>query len=321
MSLSALTARVSRQFDRRTFLQRFGLLFSFSLLFLILSLLSDRFLSASNLINVLRQASINGIVSVGMTFVILTGGIDLSVGSILALSAVIGANLMKQGTSVPFAVAAALGMGAGLGMINGLIITRGRIPPFIATLGMLTVARGLALMYTQGQPVTGLPQGFRFIGAGTAWTIPMPIVVAGLVYLAGSFMLSKTRFGEYTYLLGDNPTAARLAGVPTGRMTTLVYVISGLCSALAGLILIARLDSAQPVIGQGYEFNAIAAVVVGGTSFSGGEGTLGGTLLGALLIETINNGMNLLNVSSLWEQVAKGVVIALALLLYKAINR
>jgi len=317
MSLSTLTSR----FDRRTFLQRFSLLFSFSLLFLALSLLSERFFSLSNLINVLRQASINGIVAVGMTFVILTGGIDLSVGSILALSAVIGADLIKGGTPVPLAVGAALGIGAGLGVINGLIITHGRIPPFIATLGMLTVARGLTLMYTQGQPVTGLPDSFRFIGAGTAWTIPMPIIVAGLAYLAAHFILTRTRLGEYTYLLGDNPTAARLAGVPTNRMITLVYAISGLCSAIAGLILIARLDSAQPIIGQGYELNAIAAVVVGGTSFSGGEGTLGGTLLGVLLIETLNNGMNLLNVSPLWEQVAKGIVIALALLLYKVLNR
>jgi len=317
MSLSTLTSR----FDRRIFLQRFSLLFSFSLLFLALSLLSERFFSLSNLINVLRQASINGIVAVGMTFVILTGGIDLSVGSILALSAVIGADLIKGGTPVPLAVGAALGIGAGLGVINGLIITHGRIPPFIATLGMLTVARGLTLMYTQGQPVTGLPDSFRFIGAGTAWTIPMPIIVAGLAYLAAHFILTRTRLGEYTYLLGDNPTAARLAGVPTNRMITLVYAISGLCSAIAGLILIARLDSAQPIIGQGYELNAIAAVVVGGTSFSGGEGTLGGTLLGVLLIETLNNGMNLLNVSPLWEQVAKGIVIALALLLYKVLNR
>ncbi|MBI5567796.1 MAG: ABC transporter permease, partial [Chloroflexi bacterium] len=225
------------------------------------------------------------------------------------------------GTAVSSAVLAALAIGLALGAINGLIITRGKIPPFIATLGMLTVARGLTLMYTQGQPVTGLPEAFRFIGAGSIGPIPMPIVVAGLTFLIGYLALRRTRFGEYIYLLGDNPTAARLAGVPTDRMTVVVYALSGLCAALAGLVLIARLDSAQPVIGQGYEFNAIAAVVVGGTSFSGGEGSLGGTLLGALLIETLNNGLNLLNVSSLWEQVVKGVVIALALLLYKFVNR
>lgn len=315
-----VATRVER-IDRRAILQRFGLLFVFILFALILSLLSDRFLTVSNLTNVLRQASINGIVAVGMTFVILTGGIDLSVGSILALSVVIGADLMKNGTPVPLAVAASLGIGAGLGFINGLFIAKAKIPPFIATLGMFTVARGLALMFTQGQPITGLPDSFRFLGTGMLGPIPMPIVLAGLAFLIGGLVLRRTSFGEYVYLLGDNPVAARLAGLPSNLVTIAVYAISGLCSALAGLILVARLDSAQPIIGQGYEFNAIAAVVVGGTSFSGGEGTLIGTLLGALLIETLNNGMNLLNISSLWEQVAKGLVIALALLLYKAINR
>jgi len=314
------TTPVAR-FERRVILQRFGLLFSFLLLGLALSLLSNRFLQPANLVNILRQASINGIIAVGMTLVILTGGIDLSVGSILALSAVIGADLLKKGTAVPLAVPAALAIGLALGMINGLIITRGKIPPFIATLGMLTVARGLTLMYTQGQPVTGLPEAFRFIGAGSIGPVPMPIVVAGLTFLLGYVLLTRTRFGEYIYLLGDNPTAARLAGVPTDRMTVLVYALSGLCAALAGLVLIARLDSAQPVLGQGYELDAIAAVVVGGTSFSGGEGTLTGTLLGVLLIETLNNGINLLNIPAEWGMVLKGVVIALALLLYKAVNR
>ena len=314
------TTPVAR-FERRVIMQRFGLLFSFLLLALALSLLSNRFLQPANLVNILRQASINGIIAVGMTLVILTGGIDLSVGSILALSAVIGADLLKKGTAVPLAVPAALAIGLALGMINGLIITRGKIPPFIATLGMLTVARGLTLMYTQGQPVTGLPEAFRFIGAGSIGPVPMPIVVAGLTFLLGYLLLTRTRFGEYIYLLGDNPAAARLAGVPTDRMSVLVYALSGLCAALAGLVLIARLDSAQPVLGQGYELDAIAAVVVGGTSFSGGEGTLTGTLLGVLLIETLNNGINLLNIPAEWWMVLKGVVIALALLLYKAVNR
>jgi len=317
MSIQALPLK----FDRRIIIQRFGLVLSFLLLALVLSLLSDRFLRVSNLVNILRQASINGIVSVGMTLVILSGGIDLSVGSVLALSSVVGASLMKQGTPVGLAVAAALLMGVFLGTVNGLIITRGRIPPFIATLGMLTVARGLTLMYTQGQPVTSLPAEFRVIGAGAVGPIPMPIIVAALTFLVAYVILTRTRYGEYLYLLGDNVKAAYLAGVPTGLVTVSVYSLSGFCAALAGLVLTARLNSAQPVIGIGYEFNAIAAVVVGGTSFAGGEGTLTGTLLGALLIETLNNGLNLLNVSGLWEQVVKGVVIALALLLYQLLNR
>lgn len=318
--MSSQTPPSLPKFNRRSILQRYGLMLIFLLLSGVLALLSDRFLTVNNLLNILRQASINGIVSVGMTIVILTGGIDLSVGSILALSAVIGADLMTRGVPVFWSVLTALAVGAGLGVINGLVITRGKIPPFIATLGMLTVARGLTLMYTQGQPVTGLPDGFRFIGAGSIGPIPMPIIVAGMAFLIGYILLTRTRFGEHVYLIGDNPTAARLAGVPADRVTTIVYAISGLCSALAGLVLIARLDSAQPVIGQGYEFNAIAAVVVGGTSFTGGEGTLIGTLVGALLMETLNNGLNLLNVSALWEQVFKGGVIALAVLFYKSIS-
>lgn len=319
MSLAQTSAQ-SRIFERRTFFQRFGLVFSFLLLLIALSLLSDRFLTPTNLINVLRQATINGIISVGMTLVILTGGIDLSVGSVLALSVTLGASLMKQGQPIALAVVAALGCGTLLGIINGLMITRAKIPPFIATLGMLTVARGLTLMYTQGQPITGLPAAFRWIGAGLIGAIPVPIVLTLLVFTAGVIFLSRTRFGVQIYLMGDNPTAAKLAGVPTERLTVLVYALSGLCAALAGLVLVARLDSAQPIIGQGYEFNAIAAVVVGGTSFAGGEGGLGGTLLGTLLIETLNNGLNLLNVSPLWEQVVKGMVIALALLLHKAFS-
>jgi ribose/xylose/arabinose/galactoside ABC-type transport system permease subunit len=317
---SEMRALSSRQVTQ-LFLQRYGLLISYGLVVLGLSVMSNRFLSTTNQVNVLRQASINAIVSVGMTLVILTGGIDLSVGSTLALSAVVSAMLMKNGLGVPWAVIAALGIGIGLGLVNGLMITRGKIPPFIATLGMLTVARGLALMYTQGQPVTGLPAGFRLIGAGTLGPVPMPIVVAGITVGFGLVLLRQTRVGEYIYAIGDNVQAARMAGVPTDRIINLVYAISGFCAALAGLVLIARLDSAQPVIGQGYEFNAIAAVVVGGTSFSGGEGGLPGTLLGALLIETLDNGLNLLNVSALWEQVVKGVVIAMALLLYKALGR
>ena len=318
--MSQTTSPHLATFDRRAFFQRFGLVFSFLLLMIALSVLSERFLTPSNLMNVLRQATINGIVSVGMTIVILTGGIDLSVGSVLALSVTVGASLMKQGQPVAWAVGVALGIGTLLGVVNGLMITRAKIPPFIATLGMLTVARGLTLLYTQGQPITGLPAEFRWIGTGVVAGIPMPVILSLAVFALGWVFLTRTKYGAQIYLLGDNPTAARLAGVPTDRMTVLVYAISGFCAALAGLVLVARLDSAQPIIGQGYEFNAIAAVVVGGTSFSGGEGGLAGTLLGALLIETLNNGLNLLNVSPLWEQVVKGAVIALALLLYKVFS-
>ena len=201
-----------------------------------------------------------------------------------------------------------------------LIITKGRVPPFVATLGMMTVARGLTLTYTQGRPITGLSEDFRFMGTGSLGPIPMPIIIAGLAFLACYILLTRTRVGEYIFALGNNPVAARYAGIATDRYVAFVYSVAGLLAALAGMILAARLNSAQPTAGLGYEFDAIAAVVVGGTSFAGGEGGLGGTLLGVLVIAVLNNGLNLLNVSSFYQPVVTGAVIALALLLYRAIR-
>lgn len=309
-----------RNLNLRELSQRFGLVFSFLLLCVVLSLLSDRFLTLNNVVNVLRQSTINGIISVGMAYVILTAGIDLSAGSVLALCTVVTADLLQKGVPVPLAVIAGLGLGAGLGLVNGLIITKARVPPFVTTLGMMTVARGLALTYTQGRPITGLPDGFRFMGTGSLGPIPMPIVIAGLTFILGYVLLTRTRVGEYIFALGNNPVAARYAGIATDRYIMFVYAVAGLLAALAGMILVARLNSAQPTAGLGYEFDAIAAVVVGGTSFAGGEGGLGGTLLGALVIAVLNNGLNLLNVSSFYQPVVTGVVIALALLLYRAIR-
>ncbi len=304
----------------RDFLNRFGLTLSFLLLVLALTLLSDRFLTVSNTVNVLRQAAINGIISVGMTYVILTAGIDLSVGAILAFTNVIVADVLVRGGPPALAIILGLVLGAGLGLANGLLITRFGIPPFIVTLGTMTIARGLALTYTQGQPITGLPDGFRFIGTGALGPVPMPIVLMALTFAVGYFVLNRTAVGAYIYALGNNPTAARFSGIPVNRYISLVYVISGGLSALAGMILIARLNSAQPTAGLGYEFDAIAAVVVGGTSLAGGQGGLGGTLLGVLIIQVLNNGLNLLNVSSFYQQVVQGVVIALALLWHRALR-
>lgn len=309
-----------RALNLRELSQRFGLVFSFVLLCAVLSFLSNRFLTLDNAVNVLRQSTINGIIAVGMTYVILTAGIDLSVGAVLALCTVVTADLLQRGVPVPLAVIIGLGLGAGLGLVNGAIITKARVPPFVATLGMMTVARGLALTYTQGRPITGLPDGFRYIGTGSLGPIPMPIVIAGLTFFLGYVLLMRTRAGEYIFAIGNNPVAARYAGIATHRYTTFVYAVAGLLAGLAGMILVARLNSAQPTAGLGYEFDAIAAVVVGGTSFAGGEGGLGGTLLGALVIAVLNNGLNLLNVSSFYQPVATGVVIALALLLYRAIR-
>lgn len=313
-------AAPNRSVNVRELLQRYGLIVSFLLLCLVLALLSDRFLTTSNLVNVLRQSTINGVIAIGMTFVILTAGIDLSVGAVLALSAVITADVLQGGTSAPLAIALGLGIGAGLGLINGVVITRAKVPPFVATLGMMTIARGLALTYTEGRPITGLPDAFRFVGTGAVGPVPTPIVIAAGAFIAGYVVLTRTPLGQYVYAIGNNPVAARFAGISVSVNTTFVYVLSGLLAAIAGLILIARLDSAAPTAGVAYEFDAIAAVVVGGTSFAGGQGGLGGTLIGVLIIAVLNNGLNLLNVSSFYQPVVSGAVIAVALLLHRAIR-
>ena len=304
----------------REYLQQFGLIISFLLLCLVLTLLSDRFLTVDNIINVLRQSTINGIIAIGMTYVILTAGIDLSVGAILALSAVVTADLLQGETAVPLAILIGLAIGGGLGLINGLIITKAKVPPFVATLGMMTIARGLALTYTEGRPITGLPDAFRMMGTGSVGPIPIPIILAAAAFIIGYILLTRTSLGQFIFAIGNNPTAAKYAGISVNRYITFVYVLAGALSALAGMILVARLDSAQPTAGTAYEFDAIAAVVVGGTSFAGGQGGLGGTLVGVLIIAVLNNGLNLLNVSSFYQPVVTGVVIAVALLLHRALR-
>ncbi len=311
-----MTARLTP----RTFLQQYGLLVSFLALCVGLTLASDRFLTPDNLLNILRQSTINGIISVGMMLVILTRGIDLSVGSVLALSTVMTADMLQRGMDPYLAVLFCLLVGAALGLVNGVLVSRVQIPPFIATLGMMTVARGLALSYTDGQPITGLPDAFRAWGTGFIGPIPTPIIVAAAVFAAGYVLLNHTPPGRYIFGFGDNERTAFFSGLPTNRIVMFVYAAAGACAALAGIILIGRLNSAAPTGGIGYEFDAIAAVVVGGTSFDGGEGTIWGTLLGVLLIAVLNNGLNLLNVPSPFQDVAKGAVIALALLFYKAIR-
>jgi len=304
----------------KALLQQYGLLLSFVALCLGLSLATDRFLRTENLLNVLRQASINGIIAVGMLFVILTRGIDLSVGAVLALACVVTADLLGQGWNPLVALLLCLILGGSMGLVSGTLITRLNIPPFIATLGMMTIARGLALSYTEGQPVTGLPEAFRWWGSGTLAGIPVPIFLVAGIFLAGYILLENTAWGRHIFAYGDNPTTALYSGLSTHQIVLFVYVLSGVLAALAGVVLIGRLNSAAPTAGEGYEFDAIAAVVVGGTSFDGGQGSLWGTILGVLLIAVLNNGMNLLNVPSEFQTVVKGAVIALALLFYKAIR-
>jgi len=258
---------------------------------------------------------------VGMTFVIVSGGIDLSVGSIVALSGVVLASALQAGWAVPAAIVAGLLVGALCGLLNGLLITRGRLPPFIATLGLMSVARGAALVYTDGRPISGFAAGFRWLATGRVLDVPMPVILTALVYAAAYFVLTRTRFGRYVYAIGGNEEATRLSGVAVRFHKTMVYVLSGAMSALAAVLLTARLNSAQPIAGMMYELDAIAATVIGGTSLLGGEGSLGGTLIGALIMGVLKNGLNLLGVSSFLQQIVIGVVIIGAVVIDSALKR
>ncbi len=298
-----------------TLVRRFGIVLAFALLMAVLSLLSPSFLTVSNLLNIARQVSINAILAAGMTFVILTAGIDLSVGSVLAYAGAIMAGLLAGGTPLVVSIGAGLALGALLGLVNGAVVTKGKVQPFIATLAMLTIARGATLVYTDGRPITGLPDAFVWLGAGDVGRVPVPVIIMTLVFLAAHLILTRTVLGRYVYAIGGNEEAARLSGVNVIFYKALVYAISGVLSAVSAVILTARLNSAQPTAGAGYELDAIAAVVLGGTTLAGGEGTIGGTLLGAFIIGVINNGLNLLNVNPFYQQVVKGAVILLAVLL------
>ncbi|WP_025949729.1 ABC transporter permease [Geobacillus thermocatenulatus] len=298
--------------------KKLGPLIGLFLLCIVLSVLSDDFLTMDNWLNLLRQVSINALIAFGMTFVILTGGIDLSVGSVIALSSAITAGMMAQGISGWAAIFIGLLAGMAMGGLNGLLITKGKVAPFIATLATMTAFRGLTLVYTDGRPITGFASDdilFQMMGRGYFFGIPVPIVFMLIVYMVLYIVLKKTTFGRHTYAIGGNEEASRLSGLRVDRLKIYVYALTGTLSALAGLILTSRLNSAQPTAGTAYELDAIAAVVLGGTSLSGGKGWIFGTLVGALIIGVLNNGLNLLNVSSFYQQVIKGAVILLAVLL------
>lgn len=299
----------------KNMLRKLGPLLGFIILCIVLSIVSEQFLTVSNLLNVTRQVSINAVIAVGMTLVILTGGIDLSVGSIVAFAGSVTAGLLVGGLSIPMAVLAGLLLGTFIGMMNGIFITYGKIPPFIATMGMMTIVRGYTLVYTDGRPITGFSEGFRSLGGGYVGSVPIPVIIMILIFILAWLILKKNKFGRYIYAIGGNEEAARLSGINTRKNLIGVYSIAGLLAALSGIILASRLNSAQPTAGAAFEMDAIAAVVLGGTSLAGGRGTIVGTLVGALIIGVLDNGLNLLNVSSFYQQVAKGVVILLAVLM------
>lgn len=296
---------------------------------LVISLLSDKFLTVANGWNVLRQISVNICISVGMTLVVLTAGIDLSVGSVLALCGAITAGLLKAGIELPdqnlyigFTLfgACLIGIlaGAALGFFNGWAITAFKVPPFVATLAMLTVSRGLTMLWTGGFPISNLGTSFAKLGTGWFIGVPVPVWISFLVVMLAIFISNKTPLGRYIYAIGGNENAARLSGIHINKVKIMVYSLAGALAALGGLMMTARLDSAQPNAGTGYELDAIAAVVIGGTSLSGGRGTILGTVLGAIIIGVLNNGLVLLNVSPFWQQVVKGLVILLAVIIDRA---
>jgi len=298
------------------FLSRYGIYCAFLLLAGLLSVFSPPFSTLSNVENILQQTSVNGIIAVGMTLVIISGGIDLSAGSVLALSAVMAASFAHPGAHL-LVVPVSLGVLVGVtsGTLNGLLIAKRRLAPFIVTLGMMTAARGLALVYTNGRPVINLSDSYNRIGGGSAGDIPFAALVFLGVVLVGAFILHYTRFGRHVFAVGGNELAAKVSGINTERVLVGVYALAGALSGLAGIVLSSRVMSGSPATGQGYELDAIAAVVIGGTSLSGGVGSIGGTIAGVFIIGVMNNGLDLLNVSSYWQQIAKGLIIILAVLL------
>jgi ribose/xylose/arabinose/galactoside ABC-type transport system permease subunit len=307
-----------RTIKMQEYMYKYGIYIAFLLMCVVLSFATDAFLTTNNILNVLRQISINGIIAVGMTFVIITGGIDLSVGSIVGLASVVAASFAHPDTYPLFVpILAGLLVGLLCGGVNGILIARWKVAPFIVTLGMMTAARGMTMVYTNGRPVINLSDGYNFVGGGYIVGIPLPVIILILVALIGFFVLKYTKFGRHVYAVGGNEHSANVSGVRVKPVKVAVYCIVGLAAGLAGIVLSSRVMSGSPVLGTGYELDAIAAVVIGGTSLFGGVGSIVGTLVGVLIIGTMNNGLDLLNVSSYYQQVAKGVIIILAVLLDK----
>ncbi|QWA14121.1 ribose ABC transporter permease [Sodalis ligni] len=308
---------VKRGFSKTWLLEQKSLI-ALLVLIAVVSSMSSNFFSLNNLFNILQQTSVNAIMAVGMTLVILTAGIDLSVGSLLALTGAVAASVVGLEINVFVAVGASLLLGAAIGAVTGVIVAKGKVQAFIATLVMMLLLRGVTMVYTDGSPVnTGFSDAadaFGWFGIGRPLGVPTPVWIMAVVFLAAWYMLHHTRLGRYIYALGGNEAATRLSGISVDKVKVIVYSLCGLTAALAGVIEVARLSSAQPTAGTGYELDAIAAVVLGGTSLSGGKGRIMGTLIGALILGFLNNGLNLLSVSSYYQMIVKAVVILLAVL-------
>lgn len=321
-TLTASNGMIRMKLNSRGFFHKFGMLLVLLGMVIVMSFLSDAFLQYQNLINIVRQISFIGIVAMGVTMIIITTGIDLSSGSVIALVSVVVASAAHPGEYpwfVPLLIG--LGIGACAGFINGFITAKAKIPAFIVTLGMMTAARGVALLYSEGRPISNLSESFSFIGKGVIMGIPFPILIFIVLGIISHLLLSKTKFGKYTYAIGGNEQAAKICGINVDRYRIMIYTYAGMLSAIAAMMLTARISAGQPSMGVMYELDAIAAAVIGGTSLSGGIGTIPGTIIGALIIGVLNNGLDLLNVSSYWQQILKGAIIITAVLIDSRKNK
>ncbi len=303
--------------DIKSLIFKYRAVFVLIILCLVLSIMTPRFIGISNIMNVLTQISVNAIIAIGMTCVILTGGIDLSVGSVVAIAGAVTASLVKSNVSILIALLVALAIGSLIGLFNGAVISKMKIQPFIVTLSTMSILRGVTYVYTNGIPISGLSSGFMFIGNYRFLEVPFPVFIVILIFLITWYVINQTRFGRYVYALGGNEDSARLTGINTDSVKTIVYILSGVFAAISGVIVTSRIGSASPNAGSGYEMDAIAAVVLGGTSMAGGEGTIIGSIIGAMIIGVLNNGLNLLNVSPFYQSIVKGVVILLAVMMDK----
>lgn len=308
---------IQKKFDIRGFIAKYGVIIGLIIIMTFFTIMKAKFLTVDNMLNMLRQTSINGLLAIGMTFVVLTGGIDLSVGSIVGASGMFAALVARLETGMPWYLAVLTGLAVGLllGTVNGVIISYLRVPAFIATLGMLSIARGVTFMASDAKPVPGLSQGFLKIGGGSVGIIPIPIIILLVVLILSYIVLYKTRYGRYIFATGGNPVSTRVSGINIKIIVCSVYMISGVLSGLAGVILTSRVTSGLSQGGNGYEVDAIAAAVIGGNSLSGGRGRLWGTIIGFLIMGVMNNGLDMMAVSSYWQLVIKGIIIIGAVML------
>lgn len=316
------TKQIGQKMSISELWSKFGVLFLLIVLCTVLSLMRDTFLTWSNIINVLRQTAITGVIAVGQFFLIIAACFDMSAGSVVALTGVTIAFLLKNCAWPIWAtVIVGLVIGAAAGLINGYCVTKRKIPAFIATLGMMNVARGLAYIITEGHPISSLPDAFQFFGRGYAGPIPIPVIVLTVVFVLAAILAARTPFGRNLYAIGGNTETAKLSGINTDRTLIKAFVLSGLMAALSGLMLTSRLASGDPSTGEGFEFSAITAVVLGGTSIYGGEGSIRGVIVGTIFMGVLSNGMNMIGVSSYLQLVMKGLVLVLAVGIDTALKR